>query len=99
MTITATREPETADELTDRPPKLAKYLGRLHRRMLKATFKGKLVRARVRRDGSIRFRGKTYRSPSNTAAKACGRRTCNGWTFWSYERAPGDWVRLSELPR
>ncbi len=92
-------EPPADDESADRPPKLAKYLGRLNRRMLKATFKGELVRARVRRDGSIRFRGKTYSSPSKAAAKASGRRTCNGWTFWSYERAPGDWVRLSELRR
>lgn len=90
-------EPRADDESADRPPKLAKYLGRLHRRILKSTFKGKLVRARVRRDGSIRFRGKTCRTPSKAAAKASGRRTCNGWTFWSYERAPGDWVRLSEL--
>jgi len=22
---------------------------------------------------------------------------CNGWKFWNYERAPGDWVRLRTL--
>lgn len=88
---------ESDDETADQQPKLAKYLGQLQHRILKADFKGKPIRASIRRDGSIRFRGKTYRSPSMAAAKACGRRTCNGWTFWTYERAPGDWVRLKEL--
>ena len=27
------------------------------------------------------------------------RKTGNGWTFWRYERAPGDWVLLDELRR
>jgi hypothetical protein len=63
---------------------------------LRARFKGKLFRARVLRDGSIRFRGRTYSSPS-LAAIAVVNRTCNGWTFWTYQRAPGDWVRLDKL--
>ena len=25
------------------------------------------------------------------------KRSCNGWSFLKYERAPGDWVRLDEL--
>jgi hypothetical protein len=65
--------------------------------LLRARFKGKLLKARARRDGSIRFAGKIYASPSMAAAAACRRRTCNGWTFWTFERAPGDWVRLDEL--
>jgi len=64
---------------------------------LRATFKGKTLAARVRRDGLIRFKGEVYRSPSLAAAAACKRATCNGWTFWKYERAPGDWVSLNEL--
>ena len=66
---------------------------------LRALFKGKTLAARVRRDGFIRFKRKLYKSPSLAAAAACKRRTCNGWTFWKYERAPGDWVRLNELRR
>lgn len=93
------REQPAEDQSGTRPAKLAQHLAQLHRRTLKAYFKGKLIRARVRRDGSIRFRGRIYRSPSRAAAKACGRRTCNGWTFWTYERAPGDWVHLGELRR
>jgi hypothetical protein len=37
------------------------------------------------------------RRPSLVAATACKRQTCNGWTFWKYERAPGDWVPLDNL--
>lgn len=66
---------------------------------LRAQFKGKVIAARVRQDGIIRFAGKKYKSPSSAAAAACRRRTCNGWTFWKYERAPGDWVRLDNLKK
>ncbi|HRT04431.1 MAG TPA: GIY-YIG nuclease family protein [Kiritimatiellia bacterium] len=64
---------------------------------LHARFKGKLIRAHVRRDGAVRYSGTTYNSPSQAAAAACRRVSCNGWTFWTYQRAPGDWVYLSTL--
>ncbi len=64
---------------------------------LRARFKGEILTARVRRDGTVRFDGKVYTSPSMAAALACKRRTCNGWTFWQYERAPGDWVAIDKL--
>ena len=65
---------------------------------LRAIFKGKLIRARVRRNGLIRYRAKDYKSPSQ-AASAVVKRAANGWGFWKYERAPGDWVSLKELRR
>jgi predicted GIY-YIG superfamily endonuclease len=64
---------------------------------LQAHYKGKTIKAHVRRNGSIGFKGKVYWSPSLAAAAACKRPTCNGWRFWQYERAPGDWVPLNEL--
>jgi hypothetical protein len=64
---------------------------------LQAHYKGKIIKAYVRRNGLIRFKGKDYHSPSQAGAAACQRRACNGWTFWQYERAPGDWVKLNEL--
>jgi hypothetical protein len=73
---------------------LAKYLDKPIK--LRAALKGKTFTARVRRDGSIRFGEKIYRSPSAAGTAVC-KRSCNGWWFWKYERAPGDWVRLSEL--
>jgi len=89
------RDEEEKEQDEGRRPVLARYIkGSLK---LQARYKLKTIKARVRRDGSISFRGKVYRSPSQAAAKACKRRTCNGWIFWQYERAPGDWVRLNEL--
>ncbi len=65
---------------------------------LRARFKGKVHRARVRADGFIRFKGELYRSPS-AAGRAIVHRNNDGWSFWEYQRAPGDWVRLKELRR
>ncbi len=59
-------------------------------------YKGKLHKATVRKDGSILYKGKAYNSPS-MAAKAFTARAVNGWTAWTYERAPGDWVLLDVL--
>ena len=87
-------EDETESE--GQQPPLARYIkGRLK---LRARYRGRFVRAQVRNDGQIRFAGKLYASPS-AAAAACRGRASNGWTFWEYERARGDWVRLDELRR
>ena len=56
-----------------------------------------MLHATVRRDGTIRYAGKLYTSPSLAGTTACKHRTCNGWTFWQYERAPGDWAPLDQL--
>jgi len=92
-----TPEPDRErDELTEpSKPVLARYVSQPI--PLRARYKGYVLKARVRRDGSIRFAGKIYRSPSLAGAAACKRRSCNGWTFWTYERAPGDWIPLDEL--
>jgi hypothetical protein len=64
---------------------------------LRAPYKGDVLKASVRRDGLIRFGGRLYSSPSLAGAAAVRRRGCNGWIFWRYERAPGDWVLLDKL--
>jgi hypothetical protein len=63
---------------------------------IRVTFKKKRYTAQVKRNGQIRYDGKLYDSPS-LAATAVRQKPTNGWRFWQYERAPGDWVRLSEL--
>jgi predicted GIY-YIG superfamily endonuclease len=78
-----------------RQPVLANYIDGPIK--LQTHYKGKIIKAQVRRNGSIRFKGKVYLSPSLAGAAACKRRSCNGWRFWKYERAPGDWVTLNEL--
>jgi len=64
---------------------------------LRARHKGRTLRAFVRKTGLIWFDGRHFTSPSLAGAHAVKRRTCNGWTFWQYERAPGDWVALDLL--
>jgi hypothetical protein len=91
----AQRRREEIPNGTGRKAILAKYVTRPIR--LRARFKGRVVKARARRDGTIRFDGKLYTSPSVAAAVACKRKSCNGWGFWQYERAPGDWVLLDTL--
>jgi len=80
-----------------RTPVMVKWAGTVKR--LRARYKGKLVKARVLRDGRVSFGGKRYDSPSQAAAAAVGRKARNGWAFWKYERAPGDWVPIKELRR
>jgi len=65
---------------------------------LRTTLKGKVFKARVRKNGTIRFKSKTFNSLSAAASAACGH-PCDGWYFWKYERGPGEWVKLHELRR
>lgn len=78
-----------------RTPILAAFIS--HPIKLRGRCKGQTLHATVRRDGTVRCDGKLYTSPSLAGAAARKYRTCNGWTFWQYERAPGDWVPLDEL--
>jgi len=78
-----------------RKPVLAAYI--TNPMKLRVFYKGKKLIARVRRNGSIRFAGKIYTSPSVAGSVVVNGRACNGWTFWEFERAPGDWVKLDKL--
>lgn len=90
------RKLEAVREAGDsRSPVLAEYITGPMK--LRSRHKGATLRARVRRDGTIRFAGKLYTSPSVAGAHAVKRKSCNGWTFWQFERAPGDWVLLDTL--
>jgi hypothetical protein len=88
-------EEELSEKSEGRSPVLARYVKQPIR--LRARHKGKLLRAHVKRDGQVRYAGKNYNSPSVAGAAAVKRKSCNGWTFWTYERAPGDWVALDKL--
>lgn len=77
-----------------RMPPLLPYVKKVFK--LHGRSKGKTFQAAVRDDGRIRFQGKTYASPT-AAAVAATEYSVDGWQFWKYERAPGDWVRLDEL--
>jgi len=88
-------EKEEAYSKNGRTPILYPYRGKVKK--IRATFKGKKLRATVLKDGRIRFANQIFNSPSLAAKEACGRTSENGWVFWKYERAPGDWVRLGKL--
>jgi len=64
---------------------------------IRAKHKGKTLKARINKDGTIRYAGNLYNSPSLAGAAAVGRKTCNGWDLWKFQRAPGDWVKLNTL--
>ena len=65
---------------------------------LRANYKGKQYRARVRRDGRVRFNGDLYTSLT-LAAKSVTKRYFNGWWFWKVEKGKGNWVRLNKVRR
>ena len=75
---------------------LAKYPGRP--KSMHKVFKGKKYTAQVRRDGTIKVRGIAgrFNSPS-LAAMAIAKRPMNGWSFWTYQQAPGKWSSLDAL--
>jgi hypothetical protein len=81
-----------------REPTLAPYLANNKGFPIRFRFRGKLHRARVRADGTISYQGQVFTSPSS-AAKAVTKKASDGWKAWRYQRAPGDWVPLSELRR
>lgn len=77
-----------------RTPVLHSYISKPM--LLRRKYKGKTYTAKVRSDGSIRFNKQVFTSPSSAASALAGG-SVDGWYFWKYQRAPGDWVRLLEL--
>lgn len=65
---------------------------------LRRTYKGKIYKARLRTDGKVLHNRVIYPSLSAAGKAICGH-AVNGWQFWQYERAPGDWVKLQKLRR
>jgi hypothetical protein len=65
---------------------------------IQKVYKGRVYAAVVRADGTIRFRGRVFNSPS-LAAVSVAHRPINGWRWWQYEAEPGQWVQLDVLRR
>ncbi len=63
---------------------------------VRGSLKGQTFKATLRRDLTIRWKGKVYNSPTAAASAVC-KRAANGWWFWRYQRSPGDWVRIDAL--
>ena len=93
----STRKPVAKREdpsTKDRRPKLAPFVTR--RFMIRAAYKGKTYRAKVRFNGKINYNGTLYTSPS-AAGSAIVPGACPGWDFWRYKNKKGEWVKLNEL--
>ena len=84
-----------AIRIAGRRPVLAQFPNRPT--TLRVRYKGKTHFAYVRKTGLIFFAKKHFTSPSLAGAHLVGGRACNGWKFWEYQRAPGDWVALDNL--
>lgn len=63
---------------------------------LRRKYKGKLYKARLRKDGKVVHNKVIYSTPSAAGKVICGH-AVNGWKFWLCERAPGDWVKLEKM--
>lgn len=61
------------------------------------TYKGKEYRALLTPRGKIKFNGKIYATPTAAATSIVGSPNMNGWTFWYFKNAEGEWARLSDL--
>lgn len=86
----------TKNRLLGRPLDVAEDRAQPRRTIkLRGRYKGKLVKARYRRDGTVRLNKKIYSSLSAAASAVCGH-PVNGRWFWRFERSPGDWVRMLE---
>jgi hypothetical protein len=75
-------------------PPLLPYVKRVFK--LRGRSRSKTFWATVRDDGTIRFQRTEYNSPTG-AAVAATNYSVDGWLFWKYQRAPGDWVALDSL--
>ena len=85
--------------LLGKEPEKSAQLGReskLRRTKLKAWYKGKVFRALLLKGGKVRYKRRVYESPSAAAVKVV-KGASNGWVFWKYQRAPGDWVTVDHL--
>lgn len=87
-----------ASKIAQRTPGVESDLVRLlpQGARIRGTLKKAVFRATVRTNGTVRFRGVTYRSLS-LAAYAAIKRPTNGWWFWQVERGRKNWIRLTKI--
>ncbi len=77
-------------------PALKRYISRGFE--IRGFIGGRVYFAKVRKDGTVYYKGTSYNSPSSAATKALGYNS-NGWWFWQFKNAKGEWVRLREMKK
>jgi hypothetical protein len=65
---------------------------------LRANYKGETFTVRLRKDGTVWFKGTKHASLRSAAMAAIGRPVYSWW-FWRAERGKNHWVRLSDFKR
>jgi len=65
-------------------------------KVIYATYKGKDYKAWVYGNGTIKFDGQLYKSPS-TVGFNIRKKGTNGWSFWKFKNNKGKLVKLKEL--
>ena len=68
-------------------------------KVIYATYKGKDYKAWVVSNGSIKYDGKSYATPSGAGKTVTGKSVVNGWWFWKYKDKAGKLVKISDLRR
>lgn len=63
---------------------------------LRVAYKGEEHKARLLPNGTIRYQGRAYDSPSG-AAQAIRKKPTNGWSFWHMQDRRGEWKRLGDF--
>lgn len=65
-------------------------------KVIYAIYKGKDYKAWVYSNGTIKFDGQLYKSPSSVGFTIRKKGT-NGWAFWKYKNKSGELVKIAEL--
>ncbi len=66
-------------------------------RPLMKEYNGKIYRATLLKSGKIKYKKKSYDSPTSAALAVVHRKTVNGPDFWSVKVDENNWVKLKEL--
>jgi hypothetical protein len=61
------------------------------------TYKGKDYKATLYANGTIKYKNKSYTTPTAVAKAITGWSAINGWTFWYVKDSNGDMVKLADL--
>jgi len=66
-------------------------------KVLVRTYKGKEFKAKLLKNGKIRYKGNLYESPTGAAKAVTKRTSINGLEFWYVQDDNNNWVKLKKI--
>lgn len=66
-------------------------------KVLVRTYKGKELKAKLLKNGKIRYKGKLYDSATGAAKAATRRTNINGLAFWYIQDDNNNWIKLKKI--